>query len=181
MTWDSTKNSSVLLQPSFIYAVKPLTSFVRYPFRMAATSCCPSVAFLGFLCYLLWRVSHCVYLVISSRSWPTVCSSIRLFIVEEWSNICKDMLPRLVSSSLSLVQKQTPIFTELPDGAQLLKSWTECGRGLVRGARSVCAFVRICWGKGRKYSIWILDLKAVIWTVRLLNASQINSSKIGVD
>jgi hypothetical protein len=45
------------------------------------------------------------------------------FIVEKRSNICKDMLPTLVSSSLSLVQKPIPIFTELPDRAQLLKSW----------------------------------------------------------
>ena len=40
------------------------------------------------------------------------------------------MLPRLVSSSLALVQKPISILTELPEGAQLLKRWTECSRGL---------------------------------------------------
>ena len=167
MTWDSTKNSSLLLPPSFIHAVNPSTSFVRYPFRMPPTSCSPSVSFRVFFMLLaLKSFTLCVPCHLIAQLTYRLHRCVRLYIVEEWSNICKDVPPRLVCSSLSLVQKPIPIFTELQDGTQLLKIWPECGRGLVRGARSVCAFVGICWGKARKYSIWILDLKDAIWAVK---------------
>ena len=178
MTWDWTQNSCVLLSPSFIHALKSLTSSVRYPFRIPAASCCPSDSFCGLFFQLLASKSFtlCVLCHLIAQLTYSLYQCIRPFTVDEWSNICKDtrMLPSLASSSLSVVQKPILIFAELPDWAELLKSWAECGLGLVWGSRSVCAVVRIYWGKTRKYSIWILDLKDAVWAVRLLNASHIN-------